>query len=65
LTEEQCAYDPRVFAGGPRRFGYLLKELGKDILYYEEIEGGHGGVTTSQVVEQYTRNYVFILDHIM
>ncbi len=57
--------DPRVFAGEPRRFGYLLKELGKDVLYYEEVEGGHGGVTTSQVVEQYTRNYVFILDHIM
>ena len=57
--------DPRVFAGEPRRFGYLLKNLGKDVLYYEEVEGGHGGVTTSQVVEQYTRNYVFILDHIM
>jgi dipeptidyl aminopeptidase/acylaminoacyl peptidase len=57
--------DPRVFAGEPRRFGYLLKKLGKDVLYYEEVEGGHGGVTTSQVVEQYTRNYVFILDHIM
>jgi protease II len=57
--------DPRVFAGEPRRFGYLLKELGKDVLYYEEVEGGHGGVTTSQVVEEYTRDYVFILDHIM
>ena len=57
-------YDPRVFAGGPRRFGYLLKKLGKNVLYYEEVKAGHGGSTTSQVVEQYTRNYVFILDHI-
>jgi len=59
------SYDPRVFAGEPRRFGYLLKELGKDVLYYEEVEAGHGGSTTSQIVEQYTRSYVFILDHIM
>lgn len=57
-------YDPRVFAGDPRRFGYVLKQLGKDVLYHEEVEAGHGGVTTSQIVEQYTRNYVFILDHI-
>lgn len=58
-------YDPRVFAGEPRRFGYLLKKLGKDVLYYEEVEAGHGGSTTSQIIEQYTRNYTFILDHIM
>jgi len=58
-------YDPRVFAGGPRRYGYLLKKLGKDVMYYEEVETGHGAGTTSQIVEQYTRSYVFILDHIM
>lgn len=33
-------------------------------MYYEQREAGHGAGTTSQIVEQYTRSYVFILNHI-
>lgn len=58
-------YDRRVPAGDPRRFAWVLKKLGKDILYYEEVETGHGGTTKSQVIDEYTKNYVFIQQHTM
>jgi len=58
-------YDRRVPAGDPRRFAWVLKKLGKDILYYEEVETGHGGTTKSQIIDEYTKNYVFIQQHTM
>jgi dienelactone hydrolase len=58
-------HDPRVFAGGPRRFSYLLKQLGKDVLYYEQVKSGHGGSQKSYLIEDFCRAYVFMLDHIM
>lgn len=57
--------DPRVPASDPRRFALVLSKLGKNVLYYEEVEAGHGGVTKSQIIKEYTRSYVFILDYIM
>jgi dienelactone hydrolase len=57
--------DPRVPASDARRFSLVLSDLGKEVLYYEEVEAGHGGVTKSQVIEEYARSYVFMLDHIM
>ncbi len=57
--------DPRVVASDPRRFSWLLNELGKDILYYEEVKTGHGSFTKSQIIDEYTRSYTFILNHIM
>jgi dipeptidyl aminopeptidase/acylaminoacyl peptidase len=57
--------DPRVVASDPRRFSWVLNKLGKDILYYEEIEAGHGSFTKSQVIDEYTRAYTFIMSNIM
>lgn len=58
-------YDRRVPAGDPRRWAWVLKKLGKDILYYEEVKTGHGGTTRTQIIDEYTRNYVFTQQHIM
>jgi len=58
-------HDPRVFPGDPRRFSWVLKELGKDVLYYEQTKSGHGGSQKSQLIEDFTRSYVFILDHLL
>lgn len=58
-------HDPRVFPGDPRRFGYVLKELGKDVLYFEQTESGHGGSQKKFLIEDFARSYVFILDHLL
>jgi dipeptidyl aminopeptidase/acylaminoacyl peptidase len=57
--------DPRVFAGDPRRFGYVLSRLGKDVLYHEDLTSGHWGTTKQEVIDAYARAYVFFIDHIM
>jgi protease II len=58
-------HDPRVFPGDPRRFGYVLKELGKDVLYYEQTKSGHGGAQKTLLIEDFTRSYVFMLEHLL
>jgi dipeptidyl aminopeptidase/acylaminoacyl peptidase len=58
-------HDPRVFPGDPRRFSWVLHELGKDVLYYEQVKSGHGGSQKSQLIEDFTRSYVFILDYLL
>jgi prolyl oligopeptidase len=35
--------DDRVHPGHARRFAYRMAQLGQDYLYFENIEGGHGG----------------------
>ncbi len=57
--------DPRVPGGDPRRFGWVLNKLGKDVLYYEQTKAGHGAALKTQLIEDFTRSYVFMLDHIM
>jgi dipeptidyl aminopeptidase/acylaminoacyl peptidase len=58
-------HDPRVFPGDPRRFGYVLKELGKDVYYYEQTKSGHGAAQKSMLIEEFTRSYVFILHFLL
>ncbi len=58
-------HDPRVFPGDPRRFGYVLKELGKDVFYFEQTKSGHGGAQKSLLIEDFTRSYVFVLEHLL
>lgn len=58
-------HDPRVFPGDPRRFSWVLKELGKDVLYFEQTESGHGGSQKKFLIEDFARSYVFILDHLL
>ena len=57
-------YDPRVFAGDPRRFGYLLSQLDKDVIYFENTKSGHGSTTKEQIITELTRYYVYFMDHI-
>lgn len=38
--------DDRVHPGHARKMAALLGELGADVTYYENIEGGHGGAAT-------------------
>lgn len=40
--------DDRVHPGHARKMTALLKEQGKDVLYYENIEGGHGGAADNR-----------------
>ena len=40
--------DDRVHPGHARKMTALLKECGKDVLYYENIEGGHGGAADNR-----------------
>lgn len=44
--------DDRVHPGHARKMAALMMELGKDVLYFENVEGGHGsGVTPEQQAE--------------
>jgi prolyl oligopeptidase len=40
--------DDRVHPGHARKMTALLREQGKDVLYYENIEGGHGGAADNK-----------------
>jgi prolyl oligopeptidase len=40
--------DDRVHPGHARKMTALLEEFGKNVLYYENIEGGHGGAADNR-----------------
>ena len=40
--------DDRVHPGHARSLGYLAEAAGKPVLYFENIEGGHGGAVDNQ-----------------
>jgi prolyl oligopeptidase len=40
--------DDRVHPGHARKMAARLQELGKPVLYYENIEGGHGGAADNK-----------------
>jgi prolyl oligopeptidase len=40
--------DDRVHPGHARKMVALLTEKGQDVLYYENIEGGHGGAANNK-----------------
>ncbi len=40
--------DDRVHPGHARKMVARMKEQGHDVLYYENIEGGHGGSANNQ-----------------
>ncbi|MCB9676095.1 MAG: S9 family peptidase [Alphaproteobacteria bacterium] len=40
--------DDRVHPGHARKMANALLEAGKDVLYYENIEGGHGGAANNE-----------------
>ncbi|MDQ7993860.1 MAG: prolyl oligopeptidase family serine peptidase, partial [Propionicimonas sp.] len=39
--------DDRVHPGHARKLAALMLAAGKDVTYYENIEGGHGGAATN------------------
>jgi prolyl oligopeptidase len=39
--------DDRVHPGHARKTAYRMQENGKDVLYYENVEGGHAGAANS------------------
>jgi prolyl oligopeptidase len=39
--------DDRVHPGHARKLAALMLDAGKDVTYYENIEGGHGGAATN------------------
>ncbi|MCF3651269.1 prolyl oligopeptidase family serine peptidase [Synoicihabitans lomoniglobus] len=40
--------DDRVHPGHARKMAALMREQGHDVLYYENIEGGHGGAANNE-----------------
>lgn len=40
--------DDRVHPGHARSLGFLAQDSGKDVLYFENIEGGHGGAADNR-----------------
>jgi dipeptidyl aminopeptidase/acylaminoacyl peptidase len=58
-------HDPRVPPSDSRRFATVLRDLGKNVLLYEETESGHGGSAKEQVIWDLTSSYVFTMMHVM
>ena len=57
--------DDRVHPGHARKMAARLLELGKDVTYFENIEGGHGGSTNNeQAAFMDAIGYVFLWDRL-
>ena len=53
--------DDRVHPGHARKMAARLEELGYDVSYYEEIEGGHGAsVTNEQLAHRLALSYTHL-----
>jgi len=57
--------DPRVPPSDPRRFAYVLSNLGAPVWYYEEVEQGHGASVKAKLIHDLATNYVFTMMHVM
>ncbi len=57
--------DDRVHPGHARKMVARMKEQGHDVLYYENIEGGHAAaVTPAQQAYMWALNFTFFLDEL-
>lgn len=57
--------DDRVHPGHARKFAELLRELGQDVTYWENIEGGHGGAAdNTQAAIMSAQAYEFLWQHL-
>jgi prolyl oligopeptidase len=53
--------DDRVHPGHARKMMARMEEQGHDVLYYENIEGGHGGAAdNAQIAYMYALDYTFL-----
>ena len=58
--------DDRVHPGHARKMVARMQEQGHEVLYYENIEGGHGaGVTPEQRARMYAIIYTYLSDRLM
>lgn len=54
--------DDRVHPGHARKFAHLLDELGHEVLYYENIEGGHSAAANlREAARRAALEYVFLM----
>lgn len=57
--------DDRVHPGHARKMTALLREHGKDVTYWENVEGGHGGASTNdQAAHMASLAYEFLGRHL-
>ena len=57
--------DDRVHPAHARKMVARLLELGHEVLYYENIEGGHGGAADhAQTADLLARQYAFLWRHL-
>jgi len=57
--------DDRVHPGHARKMAALLGSLGKDVTYWENVEGGHGGAADAeQQATMQALQYVFLHRHL-
>ncbi len=57
--------DDRVHPGHARKMVARMKEQGHDVLYYENIEGGHGGAANNQqAAYMASLAYAFLIKHL-
>lgn len=58
--------DDRVHPGHARKMAYLLEQLGKDVLYYENIEGGHSAAANlKEAARRIALEYTFMMQELM
>jgi prolyl oligopeptidase len=57
--------DDRVHPGHARKMAALMLAAGKDVTYYENIEGGHGGAADNkQAAHMAAVHYAFLAEHL-
>ncbi len=57
--------DDRVHPGHARKMMAKMEAAGKDVRYFENVEGGHGaGSTSEQTAKTWALNYAFLWDKI-
>jgi prolyl oligopeptidase len=58
--------DDRVHPGHARKMMARMEELGNKVLYYENIEGGHGGAANNkQMATMQSMAYIFLKQQLM
>jgi prolyl oligopeptidase len=58
--------DDRVHPGHARKMYAKMKEYGHDVLYFENIEGGHGGSADNrQAAYMSALAYTFLIKELM
>jgi len=58
--------DDRVHPGHARKLAYILNELEQDVLYYENMEGGHSAAANLQEsARRLALEYTFLMEELM